>query len=183
MGALLNFVPPDVELRPADSGRTVEQGLSRPKPRACYVCHEIGPGPYYAYLWGRELRTYFTLPSAGHMMATNLHADTYEQARDQICDENGVPEAELRRVNLMFFLSVGGSGLTRRRRIETVWESDGERPHRRIFPPENDARGAAPGNLASPERLEQAHELVDRLVGNGQRTIEQTRAAVLETFA
>ena len=79
-------------------------------PRRCYICHEIGSGPYYAYLWGEELRAYFELPQAGHMLATNLHADTYEEARDQICAENGVPEAALRRMQLMFFLSVKRSG-------------------------------------------------------------------------
>jgi ABC-type dipeptide/oligopeptide/nickel transport system ATPase subunit len=77
------------------SAPAVGRGLIRASPRRCYICHEIGSGPYYAYLWGEELRAYFELPQAGHTLATNLHADTYEEARHQICAENGVPEAAL----------------------------------------------------------------------------------------
>jgi hypothetical protein len=98
MGALLNFVPPEVELAPADSQESIEQALAGNSPRRCFICHEIGPGSYYAYLWGQELLEYFSVAEAGHMLATNLHADTYEQARDQICQQNEVPEAALRRL-------------------------------------------------------------------------------------
>jgi hypothetical protein len=80
MGALLNLVPKDVELVPADSEEAIEVGLRDQTRRCCYICHEIGDGPYYAYLWGSPLRRYFDLPSTGHMLATNLHADTFDQA-------------------------------------------------------------------------------------------------------
>jgi len=72
MCALLNFVPPDVQLAAADSGATVRQALaSRVPTRTCYMCHEIGAGPYSAYLWGRDARDFFALPGAGYMIATN----------------------------------------------------------------------------------------------------------------
>jgi len=90
MGALLNFVPPEVILLPADGRLTTQAGLAFQGPRACYVCHEIGSGDYYAYLWGKALREYFELPRAGHMLATNLHADDLEQAREQVCGDNAV---------------------------------------------------------------------------------------------
>src|SRR5512137_1124903 len=80
MGALLNLVPADVRLVPADSLETIASGLRERSARRCYVCHEIGAGPYYAYLWDEALRRYFELPDAGHMLATNLHADTYAEA-------------------------------------------------------------------------------------------------------
>jgi hypothetical protein len=66
MGALLNFVPPGVELAPADSQESIERALAGNSPRQCFICHEIGPGSYYAYLWGQELREYFSLAQAGH---------------------------------------------------------------------------------------------------------------------
>ena len=48
MGALLNFVPEDVVLQPADGIHTIRRGLAQSSPRRCYICHEIGRGSYYA---------------------------------------------------------------------------------------------------------------------------------------
>jgi len=179
MGALLNFVPFDVRLAPADGIPAIERGVSNPAPRRCYICHEIGSGHYYAYLWGRALRAYFDLPQAGHMLATNLHADTYEQARAQICGDNDVSVAALQRMNLMFFLSIGRSGLGIRRRIETVWESSGRGRHRRIFAagsPEISSEVA----LAESEDIERARDIVDQLLDSRARTIEEVRTVILK---
>ena len=178
MGALLNFVPPEVPLAPADSLDAIERGAGWP--RSCFICHEISPGPYYAYLWAEELRAYFDLQNAGHMLATNLHADTCEQARDQICDDNGVDERALQRMNLMFFLSLGGDGPARHRRIAEVWESDGQSPHRRVF-----GRGAAPdfasSRLVSPGNIKKARERIGHLQAAGVRKIEDIRALIVNS--
>lgn len=174
MGALLNLVPACVELTAADGSEAIAEGISRPSPRRCFICHEIGPGGYYAYLWGRELREYFSLPSAGHMLATNLHADTYEQARDQICGDNHVPESNLRQMHLMLFLSMRPGG---RRRIEQVWETDGQHPHVPVFsaaapPPES--------LLVPPSALATARETIQKLLASGVRTIQEVRAHLVQ---
>lgn len=176
MGAMLNLVPPDVQLAVADGMAGIERGANSSSPRCCYICHEIGSGAYYSYLWGRELRAYFGLPKAGHMLATNLHADTYEQACGQICEDNGVPEASLRQMNLMLFLSVG---LGNRRRIEEVWQSDGQNPHQRVFP----AEPATRAGLVSPGDIEQGSRTIDQIMAAGARTIEQVRAIVVQSRA
>ena len=176
MGALLNFVPRDVELAPADCMATVGRGLESATPRRCYICHEIGSGQYYAYLWGEALRAYFDLPDAGHMIATNLHADTYEEAYEQVVARNRVPDAAFRRMNLLFFLAVRGRGFAARREIATVWESDGESPHRRVF----SAGGSEGAELASLEQVAQARAAIDRLLVSGARTIEEVRPTILE---
>jgi hypothetical protein len=212
MGALLNFVPAGVTLRaadgefvrstavrravpggsragiPPDGGTTNEEhtrAVSGPvlSPRRCYICHEIGPGGYYAYLWGEPLRAYFAWAAGGHMLATNLHADTYEQARAQIVDDNAVPEDALRRMNLMFFLSVArGPGVTRRR-IVSVWESDGRSPHRLLWPDAGDgaADGLASSALAAPSAQAAARVKLDALLASGARTIEQVRTHLLNS--
>jgi hypothetical protein len=179
MGALLNFVPADVELAAADGPAALDRARRRPDPRRCFICHEIGSGPYYAYLWGRELRDYFELPQAGHMLATNLHADTYEQARAQICRDNGVPEADLWRMSLMLFLSVGRRGFRARRWIEAAWESDGAGPHRQVYAADG-AGGLEASSLVGPGEVAEAREVIDRIVAGGARTIEEVRAAVLD---
>ena len=106
MGAWLNFIPPDVQLTPAVDASAIEHGINSREQRFCCICHEIGKGSYYAYLWGSVLRRYFDLSDAGHMLATNLHADTYVKAQQQICGQNNVSVAAFRRMNLIFFLTV-----------------------------------------------------------------------------
>jgi len=175
MGALLNLVPTDIRLVVADGMAAIERG-TKTSPGCCYICHEIGSGPYYAYLWGRELRAYFALPEAGHMLATNLHADTYAQARGQICEDNGVSEASLRRMNLMLFLSVGPGD---RRRIEEVWQSDGRNPHQRVFP----AASPPPPGFVSAGDIEQATRTIDHIMAGNARTIEQVRTIVVQRRA
>ena len=179
MGALLNFVPPDVPLLPADGAAAIAGGRANPAPRRCYICHEIGAGPYYAYLWGQDLRDYFDLPAAGHILATNLHADTFQQARDQICRDNAVPAPALRRMNLMFFLEVTRDAGRTRRRIVTAWESDGLAPHRQVYDADGNAAGPVASSLAPPAAQAQARQTLDRLLAGGARTIEQVRAALV----
>ncbi len=92
MGALLNFVPPDVRLVPATEQEIVN-GLTQKNDKKCvYICHEIGAGHWFAYLWSSALRNYFQLLDFGHILATNLHADDIDDAHNQICFENRVPE-------------------------------------------------------------------------------------------
>jgi len=183
MGALLNFVPPGVELVAADGAATIAEGRGAQgrQTRRCYICHEIGDGQYYAYLWGENLRAYFDLPSAGHMLATNLHADTFEQARHQICETNRVPETALRGVALMFFLSVRRRGWDVSRHIDTVWASDGVDGHRQIF----GSRSSGPhghADMVAPDRLAWARRTIDELCNDNARTIEQVRSAVIKAF-
>ncbi len=180
MGALLNLVPADVTLAAADGLAAIERAADGSR-RRCYICHEIGRGHYYAYLWDDALRTYFDLPAAGHMLATNLHADTYEQAREQICDDNAVCESALRRMNLMCFLSVNRNGPEVRRQIETVWESDGTTEHRCIWRSEQVNGLVVNSQLADAEELAQARRIIDELLASGRRTIGQVRAFLVDS--
>jgi len=182
MCALLNFVPRDVELAPADGLEAIAAGMESAAPRRCYICHEIGSGPYYAYLWGEELRAYFELPSAGHTLATNLHADTYEEARNQICTENSVAETVLRRVQLMFFLSVRRSGRSATRRIETVWESGGSAAHKQLFSADGPNPGLKPSSLVSAQELARARQALEQILKSGARTIEEVRSRIIRLW-
>jgi hypothetical protein len=172
MGALLNFVPPDVRLTPADSLAAIEAGCRERSERRCYICHEIGAGAYYGYLWGGALRRYFDLPEAGHMLATNLHADTYAEARHQVCRQNGVPHACFRRINLFYFLAVDRSGREVRRRISGIWAGDGQTDHELLDK-------ASASTLVPAGALHRAAVMIDALMASGVRRIEDVRAILL----
>ena len=180
MGALLNFVPAEVPLAAADRPDTLQAGLRETRDRRCYICHEIGNGPYYSYLWDEHLRLYFQLPTAGHMLATNLHANTLDQAHDQVCLENRVPEADFQRMNLVFFLAVEFHGLTRQRRITELWESNGIEPHQRLLA-DDQPFDITRSKLVSTHALVRAHQQLDAILASGARTIQQVRTAVLES--
>lgn len=175
MGALLNFVPADTTLVPADSLSTVYEGLEETGMRCCYICHEIGAGPYYAYLWDEPLRRYFDLPTVGHMLATNLHADTLAQARDQVCGDNGVAPEAFRRMNLAYFLAIDGRGWKAARRVATVWESDGSAEHRLLY---KSGEFVRPSTLVPDTALATAATTLREVLASDTRTISDVRSAL-----
>jgi hypothetical protein len=128
MCALLNFLPDDVKIQAAESRTALARaGRTPPTEPVCYVAHEISPATYYyAYLWGRDAQAFFRLAASGHVIATNLHADTLEETRAQLCDENSVKSAHLAAVPLKIYLGTERRGWSMRRWIHRVYEHDGE---------------------------------------------------------
>ena len=125
------------------------------------------------------MRRYFELPGCGHMLATNLHADTIEDAREQICGLNGVSIEKFRRVNLCFFLQWDWK--TDRRRIVAVEESDGQGDHHRLWGVEEQEFRIAESRLVTRDEWMAAARLLQRLmVGSGARTVKEVRRWVLE---
>ena len=185
MCALLNLVPAQVELVAATPEAVSHASEVGAGPQYCYICHEIGAGSYFAYLWDEDLRRYCRLASAGHMLATNLHADDPEQAQDQVCRQNGVLEADFRRFDLLMFLRVEGDYWNARRQIATVYESAGTGRHRLVY----DVRSRmAPevsggGQAVDIGYLQDCRMFLLRNLDAGTRTIEQSRFEVVKFLA
>lgn len=185
MCALLNLVPAEVVLTAATPEVLYGVRGEQAGRRFCYICHEIGPGTYYAYLWGGDLRRYCDLGGNRNMLAANLHADDVRQARDQICCDNGVCPEHFDRFNLLIFLRVEGALWNARRRIEKVHDRGRVGRHRLI----HDAATASPfsmpsdGDLVDVRHLEVCRDFLKQGLDAGTRTIEQTRRQVLELLA
>ena len=180
MGALLACVSPRCALTPTDdrSALYAPPPCETESPR-CYVCHEIGAGYYYAYLWDRDAAAFFDLIEKGHQIASNLHADTYEQCRDQLCADNPVSNESFAAVRFLIFLRVDRGAWKVRRTVETVWESDGTGPHRLVY----SADGAAPPiRLERPLEL-QAKELLEDMISRRIDSIEAFRREWIESLA
>ncbi len=179
MGALLACVPPASVLIPTDDPlELVRPPVHDPDAPRCYVCHEIGAGFYYAYLWGNTARAFFELPAAGHQIATNLHADTYEQCRAQLCDENGVSAPSFNSVRLMVFLRVDSAGNRIRRTVETVWESDGVSPHHLLY----SADGTVPPIELKTDEEKTAKQALEDCCVNRLNRIETFRQGWIDSF-
>lgn len=179
MCALLNFVPADVSLIAA-TPHIVHEAAKAP-PRACYICHEIGSGPYFAYLWADALQAYCQLFQHGHILATNLHADDLEQARDHICVANRVPLEHFNRFELLVFLRIDGDYVKTGRWIEEVYSGDGSSGHALIFRASDDKtiQPSAKHYLADPRYVSACRDFLETTWPH-VRTIEETRRHVVE---
>ena len=185
MCALLNFLPDHTAICPVDgrSKSSAPRHDARPGD-TCYLAHEVGRGHYYAYVWGDEARAFFRLASIGHIIATNLHADTIEQTRQQLCQENGVAPAHLDAVQLKVFLRVQRTGdRSMRRWVDAVYESDGTQD-RLVWKAERDGaftRQDLPGNgVVSPEQEREYAEFLNALVSRDTRRIADVRRALVQ---
>jgi hypothetical protein len=181
MCALLNFVPIEVPLVAATSEAVREATGSQ---HSCYVCHEIGLGHYYAYLWGRDLRDYCRLTDRGHMLATNLHADDFHEARDQVCGSNGVSLENFNRFELMVFMRMDAGSFTSKRWVDRVYSSDGSLSHVLIYDANQGIRPDpdSEGYLEDLEHVTECKVFLEEMLLSGVRTIEGTRQACCRFF-
>jgi len=181
MCALLNFVPVDVPLIAATPEAVYEAANADASPRACYVCHEIGSGYYFAYLWADELRAYCGLSDLEHILATNLHADNLQQAKNQVCNTNGVPSKHFNKFELLIFLRIENHYPKTKRWIEEVYSGNGSSEHELIFHA-NDKKTLDENTkyyLADPEYVASCRDFLVKIPPN-VRTIEDTRRHVIE---
>ncbi|MBN1584068.1 MAG: hypothetical protein JXA89_25385 [Anaerolineae bacterium] len=183
MCALLNFLPDRTAIQPVADQAALACGLRDPQfGDRCYLAHEIGAGYYYAYVWGKEARAFFQLASNGHIIASNLHADTLQETHDQLVGENGVARAHLDAVRLKIYLRVArGQGWSMRRWVSRVYESDGE--HDRLLwerVGDGTFHQAAGSAIVSPEQEAHYAAFLATLEAQDRRTIEQVRRALLK---
>jgi len=179
MCALLNLIPPDCEILAATASAVRAASEELAPRKTCYVCHEIGSGPYFAYLWGAHLRAYCALVEKGHILATNLHADDLEEVRSQICEENGVPFRHFNAFHLAVFLRMKAGYGSARRWIDKVYLSNGHSPHKLVF---NKTSGIQPA-AHDPEWQRRCRAFLERALKAGTRTIEETRGEVVRFLA
>ncbi len=174
MGALLGLIPANRQIVPATQQTLASIRSADNGDDFCVVCHEISPGRYYSYLWGDDLREYCSLLDRGCMLATNLHADTLEESKGEICGDNGVPLEQFNAFSVQVYLRVEGSYSSSARRIEEVFVSNRENDPRLVFSGSKGVR-----NWKNNPKFEQCRSFLQKSYDNGLRTIEETRGAVV----
>lgn len=184
MCALLNFLPDRTAIRPVDSRAVLAQAQQDSEPaQVCYLAHEISPASYYAYIWGDEARAFFTLTEQGHSIACNLHADTLEETRSQLCQENGVFRSHLDAVNLKVYLEVQPTGgWNMRRWVGAVYESDSTQ-ERLIWKRDADGvftRQCRKSVLTTSDHEEQYAQFLTTLLHRDVCRIEAVRQALVD---
>jgi hypothetical protein len=182
---LLACLPPGERIVTTPNERAVEAAHARPRDGpdepdepTCYLAHEIGSGPWYAYFWGRAAARFFDLPSTGHRTATCLHADTIEEVYALLGSQRVSPSA-MHSVGIIAFL-VRAGGL---RRVGSVYVSDAGSHRRRwrwdgsadAFQPEGGP--AAPGNRAG-----ELTRVIEGLVEDEVRDFAEQRRRLAEVL-
>jgi hypothetical protein len=184
MCALLNFLPDRTAIRPVDSRAALADGQQAGPGQLCFLAHEISNAPYYAYVWGNEARAFFGLVDQGHIIASNLHADTLEETRAQLCQENGVPQAHLDAVTLKVYLQIERrGGWAMRRWVSRVYESDG-RGDRLLWRGDKNGsftRQGPPGSaIVSPAQEHKYAQFLTTLLRQDVRRISDVRRALIQ---
>lgn len=188
MCALLNFLPDHTAIRVVDHPKVLMSGKRDTYPGdTCYLAHEIGSGSYYAYVWGNEARAFFSLAAQGHIIASNLHADTLEQTQDQLCLENGVEQFHLDAVNLKVYIKTElTGGWNMQRWISMVYESDGSQDRlvwQGIRPEVFNRKAAGESVIVSPEQEKMYAKFLSMLQSKNIRRIEEVRRMLLNLSA
>jgi hypothetical protein len=184
MCALLNFLPARATILPVDRPAVLKQAKRDGRPGdACYLAHEIGAGHWYAYVWGSAARAFFALAGQGHIVVSNLHADTLEETRDQLCRENGVARAHVDAVSLKIYLRMGRTeGWSVHRWVSHVYESDGTRD-RLLWTRNGDGTFSrqADSAVVSQEQERQYTDLLSEFLSKNTRRIEDIRRVLLQS--
>ncbi|MGD9497165.1 MAG: hypothetical protein AB7Y46_12780 [Armatimonadota bacterium] len=181
LACLLSFLPPGERIC------TVTDPWRLPPPPCptCYLCHEIGSGHWYGYLWGEAAAQFLALHRQGRI-AASLHADTVPEMQAQLLGEGvGADQADLAAVDLLaFMVRMGGM-----RRVSAVYEAVGGerldfrrtvtwRPERDDFVLRPDRRLARLLGEDPRPLMEAATEFIARLVRDRVQHLEDVMAAV-----
>jgi type IV secretory pathway ATPase VirB11/archaellum biosynthesis ATPase len=146
------------------------------------LVHEIGSGHYYGYIWGEDVKKYFSLIKPGRSIASNLHCDTIKELMAVLNGQLGVAEDLIRRVDILLFISVGGSFMNMKRRVSKVYESkDGS--HRLVFShnPKNDNFKCETSDVFS-DRVRRMRAFLERLVQKREFEYQAVRKRFIEFY-
>ena len=139
MACTLMFLPPNMRIVTISEPSVISQALPGSNERACYLCHEIGSGPWYSYLWGGDVGRFFKLIDKSHSIASCIHADTIDEMKEIILsDELNVAEEDFRQLDFILFMHLERNGWEYTRRVSTFYEATGalsrnSESHRPLF--------------------------------------------------
>ena len=198
MGSLLGFLPPGEPIVTTSSPEvTVSAARGEFDEPTCLLAHEIGSGPWHAYIWGREAAQFFRAGQQGCRCVSCLHADTPSEVQET-ADQCGIAGEDLEQVGMQLFMWLGGSRMSPVRRVDGLYlRMDGELEpvfgydnrsdeHKRVLPEEQLWAGLAQKYDRSADELqdiwEERCEVLRGLQADGVRDFEEVRGAVLDAY-
>jgi len=131
MRAALQYAPSATPFHvlSARSGRDL--GIPETGDGGYLVVAEVSPAGFADYLWGADTRRVFAALARGFSLATALHASGVEEAFEVITRQNGVPDDEAARLDLVVYIrSLGRLSAPQRRVVAAIHEVNAVRSGR-----------------------------------------------------
>ncbi len=134
LACLLTFLPIETEIVTISSPSIIDR-IRKYNNKLCVLCHEIGSGQWYGYLWGKDVGHFFDLMNYGHQIASCIHADTLNEVHDiLVSNELNVSEDNFTKLDLIFFMRLDRQISGYRRRVSKFYEKDGiAEKHKLVF--------------------------------------------------
>jgi hypothetical protein len=177
---LLAMLPPGERIVTTPDDAAVRLALRQtPRTGRCYLCHEIGVGHWYGYLWGTTVGRFSQLRDAGGRIAGCLHADDPAQLRSILLSPTlGVTPEALAGVEVLLFMAYQGS-----RVVRSVWVADGEGDHALAYRHGEALRVPEGLDEASAPTLAECLGFIARLLEGPARLFEEVRREVVAFYA
>jgi hypothetical protein len=120
MAALLAFLPLGERIVTVEDAAVIARAQrGSPEPPATVLAHEIGPGHWFGYIWGRQAADFFGLWRRGLRRVSCLHTDEPEQTREALT-AIGVTDEDLRHVDLQLYMRAERSAVGLLRRVSEL---------------------------------------------------------------
>ncbi len=134
LACLLTFLPIETEIVTISNPSMIDR-IRKYNNKLCVLCHEIGSGQWYGYLWGKDVGHFFDLMNYGHQIASCIHADTLNEMHDiLVSNELNVSEDNFTKLDLIFFMRLDRQISGYRRRLSKFYEKDGiAEKHKLVF--------------------------------------------------
>lgn len=124
LACLLTFLPIETEIVTISNPSIIDR-IRKYKNKLCALCHEIGSGNWYGYLWDKDVSHFFDLMNYGHQIASCIHADTLNEMHDiLVSSELGVSENNFAKLDLIFFMRLDRQISGYRRRVSKFYERE-----------------------------------------------------------
>lgn len=185
MATFLHLLPPDVRILAVDRPAVIAGALAEPPTTPlCYLAHEIGPGHWYGYIWGRQVADFLALVEGPRRVASCLHADTLDELFAILTSPPlGVSEQAIGRVGLMMFMHADRGLAGIRRRAASFYLANRNGGHDLVFEwdAETDSFRQA-GEIPGQDGLAPYREFIERLVKEGEVLSEVVRRKAVEFY-
>ncbi|MFW5976554.1 MAG: hypothetical protein ACOCQS_01270 [Bacillota bacterium] len=121
MGALLGLLKPGVRIKTINNHINPDNIQDHKNIR--FLIHEIGDGPYYSYIWGKDVSNFFQL-GGQNSLASCMHADTLKEMKNILFNPPlSVNEIDFYNLDLILFMKMSGNFTSRIRRISEIYGS------------------------------------------------------------
>ena len=178
---LLGMLPPDERIVTTPDDPAVSQALREtPRTGRCYLCHEIGAGRWYGYLWGPTVGRFLRLRESGGRIAGCLHADDPVQMREILLSPTlGVTREAFGAVGVLLFMALDRGASGGSRMVDSVWVADGEGDHRLVYRHGEPLRPVADSDDGGPPDLATCQAFMARLAEGSAHLFEDVRREVV----